>query len=226
MARGAHPAVIAAIDSTSTVTFVFHGMRIPDAAAVRRSGDLLSLAEQTGEDFAFQMARTIHAQVLAHRGDSERQAGLQMLAELRKTAIDTGFGKSFLPLIEVEIARASLDSGNLDAAIALSRTNLDICFETGWMMWMAPATSVLVEALLKRGGDGDLDDARRAVDILAGVPTDPGFALNETPLLRMRALLAHASGDEAAYRDYRDRYRTLSTELGFEGHMAMAEAMP
>ena len=61
---------------------------------------------------------------------------------------------------------------------------------------------------------------------LAGVPTDPGFALNETPLLRMRALLAHASGDEAAYRDYRDRYRTLSTELGFEGHMAMAEAMP
>ena len=61
MARGAHPAVIAAIDSTSTVTFVFHGMRIPDAAAVRRSGDLLSLAEQTGEDFAFQMARTIHA---------------------------------------------------------------------------------------------------------------------------------------------------------------------
>ena len=53
MARGAHPAVIAAIDSTSTVTFIFHGMRIPDAAAVRRSGDLLSLAEQTGEDFAF-----------------------------------------------------------------------------------------------------------------------------------------------------------------------------
>ncbi len=108
MARGAHPAVIAAIDSTSTVTFMFHGMRIPDAAAVRRSGDLLSLAEQTGEDFAFQMARTIHAQVLAHRDDSERQAGLQMLAALRKTTIDTGFGRSFLPVIEVEIAKGSL----------------------------------------------------------------------------------------------------------------------
>ena len=159
---------------------------------MRKSGDLLSLAEQTGEDFAFQMARTIHAQVLAHRDGSERQAGLQILTALRKTTIDTGFGRSFLPVIEVEIARASLDSGDLDAAIALSRTNLDSCFETGWMMWTAPATDVLVEALLKRGGEGDLDDARKAVDTLAAVPTDPGFVLNEPPLLHMRALLAHA----------------------------------
>ena len=226
MARGAHPAVIAAIDSTSTVTFTFHGMRLPDAAAVRRSGDLLSLAEQTGEDFAFQMARTIHAQVLAHRDDSERQAGLQMLAALRKTAIDTGFGKSFLPVIEIEIARASLDSGDLDAAIVLSRTNLDTCFETGWMMWAAPAAAVLVEALLKRGGEGDLDDARKAVDTLAAVPTDPGFVLNEPPLLHMRALLAQAAGDMTAYREYRDSYRNRAKELGFEGHIAIAEAMP
>ena len=42
----------------------------------------------------------------------------------------------------------------------------------------------------------------------------------------MRALLAHARGDDTAYRDYRDRYRAMATSLGFEGHMAMAEAMP
>jgi adenylate cyclase len=28
-----------------------------------------------------------------------------------------------------------------------------------------------------------------------------------------------------AYRDYRDRYRAMATELGFEGHMKWAEAM-
>jgi adenylate cyclase len=33
-------------------------------------------------------------------------------------------------------------------------------------------------------------------------------------------------GDEAAYRDDRDRYRKMATELGFEGHIAMANAMP
>ena len=87
-------------------------------------------------------------------------------------------------------------------------------------------TAVLVEALLKRAGDGDQDDARRAIDTLAAVPTDPGFVLNELPLLCMRALLAQAAGDMTAYGEYRDRYRNRATELGFEGHIAMAEAMP
>jgi len=41
----------------------------------------------------------------------------------------------------------------------------------------------------------------------------------------LRALLARARGDEAGYRDYRDRYRKLAAEFGFEGHMALAEAM-
>jgi hypothetical protein len=39
-------------------------------------------------------------------------------------------------------------------------------------------------------------------------------------------LLAHAHGDDVAYRDYRDRYRAMAKKLGFEGHMAWAEAMP
>jgi adenylate cyclase len=43
--------------------------------------------------------------------------------------------------------------------------------------------------------------------------------------LRLRALVAKARGDQATYRDYRDRYRAMANELGFEGHMAWAEAM-
>ena len=41
---------------------------------------------------------------------------------------------------------------------------------------------------------------------LAAVPTDPGVVLNDIWLLRLRALLARAHGDEAAYR-------TLYTEI-------------
>ncbi|HXO50676.1 MAG TPA: hypothetical protein VN888_06530 [Mycobacterium sp.] len=44
--------------------------------------------------------------------------------------------------------------------------------------------------------------------------------------MRLRALLARARGDEDAYRDYRDRYRDMARTLGFEGHIAWAEAMP
>jgi adenylate cyclase len=45
-------------------------------------------------------------------------------------------------------------------------------------------------------------------------------------LLRLRALLARAHGDDTAYRDYQDRYRAMATSHGFEGHMKWAEAMP
>ena len=53
-----------------------------------------------------------------------------------------------------------------------------------------------------------------------------GLVIREIWLLRLRALLARAHGDDTAYRDYRDRYRAMATSLGFEGHMEWAEAMP
>jgi adenylate cyclase len=49
--------------------------------------------------------------------------------------------------------------------------------------------------------------------------------LHDIWLLRLRALLARARGEEVAYRDFVNRYRAMATSLGFEGHMAMAEAM-
>jgi adenylate cyclase len=62
---------------------------------------------------------------------------------------------------------------------------------------------------------------------LNGWPTcQPTPDSNEIPLLRMRALLARAHGDDTAYRDYRDRYRAMATALGLEGHMRWAEAVP
>jgi hypothetical protein len=94
----------------------------------------------------------------------------------------------------------------------------------------SPATEVfapaaLVETLLGRGSDSDVQEAADAIERLTAVPTDPGFVLNEIELLRMRALLACARGDETGYRDYRDRYRDMARTRGFEGHIAWAEAM-
>ena len=53
-----------------------------------------------------------------------------------------------------------------------------------------------------------------AIERLAAAPTDTGFVLQETWPLRMSALLTGAEGDEAAYRDYRDRYRAMAASLG------------
>jgi adenylate cyclase len=76
------------------------------------------------------------------------------------------------------------------------------------------ATTVLVESLAARRTVDDLLCAQAATDRLAEMPTEPGLVLHGLPLLRLRALLAHARRDDIAYRDYRDRYRALATSLG------------
>ena len=98
-------------------------------------------------------------------------------------------------------------------------------YESGESIWSALATTALVEALLERNGDGDLDDAQSVMIRLAAVPTEPGFVLHDITLLRLRALLARARGDEAGYRNWVQKYRAMANDLGFEGHMAMAAEM-
>jgi len=82
-----------------------------------------------------------------------------------------------------------------------------------------------VETLLDRGTDADVAEAEAVIERLAAAPADDGLAAREVWLLRLRALLARAHGDAAAYADFRDRYRDMATSLGFEGHIAWAEAM-
>jgi adenylate cyclase len=65
---------------------------------------------------------------------------------------------------------------------------------------------------------GDIDGAIESAGTV-------GADVHETCLLRLRALLARARGDETGYRGFRDRYRALATSLGFEGQMKWAEAM-
>jgi hypothetical protein len=93
-------------------------------------------------------------------------------------------------------------------------------------LWGIPATGVLVETLLARGTDGDAAEAEAAIEWLAAAPADDGLVIREIWLLRLRALLARAHGDETAHRDYRDRYRDMAKTLEFEGHIAWADAMP
>jgi hypothetical protein len=83
-----------------------------------------------------------------------------------------------------------------------------------------------VETLLDRGAEGDVAEAEAAIERLAAEPADEGLAIREIWLHRMQALLARAQGDVGAYKHFRDRYRDMARTLGFEGHIAWAEAMP
>ena len=63
------------------------------------------------------------------------------------------------------------------------------------------------------------------MDRLALAPADNGWVIRDLMLLRLRALLAQARGATARYRDLVERYRTMATSLGYEGHVVWAEAM-
>jgi len=91
----------------------------------------------------------------------------------------------------------------------------------GYGVW---GTGVLVQTLLERGAEGDLAEAQEAFDWLANL-LDDGSAAREITLLRLRTLLARARGDNVVYRGLVSRYRAMAESLGFEGHIAWAEAM-
>jgi adenylate cyclase len=226
-------AMVAAFDATMRALIVFFkyfstipwGVLVPDAAAVQETAELLGSAERSGDDFTLACARSVHGITLAYYDGPQREDGLALLAAAREAALQERFTLAAAGVIDVVFAREKARAGDLDGAIDLSRAALEVEFASGGTTYGGPATTVLVEALLRRARDTDLQEAQAAVDRLAAVPTEPGFVMYEIQLLRLKALLARTHGDEAAYRELRDRYGAMAKRLGFEGHIAMAEAM-
>ena len=222
------------VDSTCLAAAVFvkyaagvpHGAYLPDDTAERDTAEALAVAELTGDHFALASARIARGIViLADRNGPEREEGYTLLAEARAMTVAHQFVLMGVRMVDIAIASTRLDDGDLDGAIELSRRVLADVAASGDGCFPGPANAILVEALLLRRGIGDVDEAVAAIEKLAAIPTDPGYVVNELPLLRMRALLARARGDEIGYREFADRYRVRATEVGFEGHMALAEAM-
>ena len=224
MARSADPLSYAAV-----VTYVYfagipYGVLRPDDRAVREIEEALRMAERSGDDLALAFTRaTLGLALVHHQTAAERDRGHKLLAEISEVL----YNLCDLPIVEVYLARERARRGDRDDAIPLMRATVDHLFREGQLLaWGIPATGVLVETLLERGADDDVAEAEAAIERLAAAPTDEGLVLRDIWLLRLRALLAKAHGDEASHCDYRDRYRAMATSLGFEGHMKWAEAMP
>ena len=133
-------------------------------------------------------------------------------------------GPSLVPVAHLWVGREGARRDNRDAAIAVMRKAPDELHQAerlGYAVW---STGVLVETLLGRGAEGDLAEASRDRR-LADATRRTRFGTLEITLLRMRALLARARGDDAAYGDLAIRYRAMAESLGFEGHIAWARAM-
>jgi adenylate cyclase len=207
------------------VSAVAFGMVLPDDTALAHSAGNYEFAKQAGEDISVGLAESAHGVVLACRDGADRAAGIELLVQVRDRALDQQFTLTVPPIANSYIAREQARRGDLDGAIELARATVDDLATVGRCVWIVLATTVLVDALLTRRASEDLDEASVAIERLAAAPTDPGYVVNDIAVLRLRALLAQARGDDDSYRDFRDRYRAMATSLGFAGHMALADAM-
>jgi AAA ATPase domain/Putative zinc-finger len=235
MARSTDPMSYATVVAYAYTAGIPPGVLTPDDRAMREIEDALRIAEQSGDDVAFALARMTLGIALVHRRtNAERDRGQQVLAEVREVFLRRGFFLADLPIVEVCLAREQAQCGDRDGAIPLMRAAAEHLFREGLLLgWGIPATGVLVETLLDRGAESDLVEAEAAIERLAeaaigrlAAPTDDGSPVRDIWLLRLRALLARAHGDATAYAHFRDRYRDMAKTLGFEGHIEWAEAMP
>jgi class 3 adenylate cyclase len=227
MARSADP-----LSYATVVTYVYGGISLgvlsPDDRAMGEVEDALRIADGSGDDLALAFARFTLGVALVHRRTvAERDRGQQLLAEVGEVFLGRGHNLADLPMVNVYLARERARREDGDDAVALMRAAVDHLFREGRLLfWGVPATGVLVETLLDRRADGDVAEAEAAIERLAAAPADEGLVIRDVWLLRLRALLARARGDAAAYAHFRDRYRDMARTLGFEGHIAWAEAMP
>jgi class 3 adenylate cyclase len=228
-ARSADPLSYATVVTYIYLPGIPFGVLTADDGAVREIEDALRIAERSADDLALAFARMTQGVALVHRQTAaERERGQKLLAEVGQVLLRGGHNVSELPIINVYSARERARRGDHDDAIPLVRAAVDQLVREGQLGWGVPATGVLVETLLDRGADGDVDEAEAAIDRLARLPADgsEGLVIRDIWLLRLHALLARARGDKARYRDFRDRYRDMARTLGFEEHIAWAEAMP
>ena len=218
--------VLSTLISVAYIVGILNGALLADDRAVREAAEAVRIAEEGGDDVGLEFALGAQGLVLSRRATvAQRDVALESLRRARDAQVRQR-GLAQATMVDVRIVELTAEGGDVQGAIESARRIVDQLFESGEMLSRGAATVALVESLLRRGSDTDLQEAAAAIERLAAVPTDPGFVLNEIWLLRLHALLARAHGDEAGYRDYWDRYRAMATSLGFEGHMQWAEAMP
>jgi hypothetical protein len=229
MARSADPLSYAMVVGYAYFPGISYGALAADDRAMREIDDALRIAERSGDDLAVSNARATMGMALVHRQTAgERDRGHTLLAEISEVFLRQGYLLAEIPMINVYLARERARRGEFDDAIPLMRAAVDHLFRQGELLlgYGIPATGVLVETLLARSAENDVAEAEAAIERLASAPADEGLVMLDILLLRLRALLARAHDDADACADFRDRYRDMARTLGFEGHIAWAEAMP
>jgi class 3 adenylate cyclase len=226
MARNSDPVTQTAVVNSKYSWTVFYGVLQADDSAVPEIEEAVRNAEGSSDDAALSLAKFTLGIALVHRdAAADHQRGLKLLTQVRDMWVREGSLRYGVPLLDICVARERARSGDSDGAIPVMRKTVDDLHQAGRLGFGVWGAGVLAETLLERGTEGDVAEAQSAIDRLESLPATEGWVVRDIWLLRLRALVARARGNDVAYRDLANRYRAMAISLGFEGHLAMAEAM-
>ena len=200
-----------------------HGMLRADDVALHTIEEAVRAAEGVNDPAVSVVKYTLAVGLL--NGDAAtRRRGVEVMTHVRDmwTRIPVPF---LIPAADVWLAREKAGTGDVDGAVALLRKTVDDLHRPQRPFFGVMGSRVLVETLVGRGTAEDVAEAEQVIDRLADLRSDEGSAVVDVTVLRSRALVAGARGEDAAYRELVGRYRTTAASHGFEGHMAWAEAM-
>jgi hypothetical protein len=228
MARSTDPMSYVTVAAYVFFAGIAYGAVTSDDRAIREIENSSKIAERSGDDMALAIARMTLGVALVHRDTgTERDRGHTLLAELNDGSVRPRYLLSQLSIVEVYLAREKVRRGDRDEAIPLMRATVDHLFAKGsGLGWGLPATGALVESLLDCGSADHVTEAEAAIERLAGERAEEPLAIRDVWVLRLRALLARARGEDGRYQDFRDRYRAKANEHGYDGHKTWAELMP
>ncbi|MGV0851961.1 ATP-binding protein [Mycolicibacterium phlei] len=198
------------------------GVLPADDAAVRDIELSVRTARARSNDFALGMAEYVLGHVLLWRDDdADRQRGLAMLSPAEDMWRDRG--PHLIHVIKLAGCRERVMRGEREVPLQVMRDAVEALRRAHRLTFHLWGAGLFVEALLERPTTDDIAEAEGLIESLAD--QEPPSAMLDITLLRLRTLLARSRGDDTGFRESLRRYRARAVALGFEGHIAWADAM-
>jgi hypothetical protein len=142
------------------------GVLLADDAALHDLEGALRIAERSGDDIA--------------PNSLDLRWGWRWCTEVHRTA--------------KAVWQSWTGRGDLDGAVLQLRKVVDDSFDRGHLALCDLAAEALVESLLARRAEGDIEEAESVTDRLTTQSSSDGLAVIDILLLRLRALLARPAG--------------------------------
>ncbi len=224
MARRSTAATFAGVVTWAYGFAIQYGVLPADGEALLAIEEALTAAEESTNDVSLSLAQYALGVALLSRDDvADRNRGLEIVMQNRDMwlRVQASF---MIPVVDILAARETARRGDCDSSIPVMYRAVDDLLQAGRLGYGVLGASTLVETLLERGAEGDMAEAQAQVDRLTNLSAE-GAAMPALLLLRLRALLSRAHGDDISYQDYLTRYHAMAKSLGFERHIAGAEEM-